>query len=49
MGIFEKVGGFHRNNRHRMRDDDESCLHFFTVRAPLSYTILLEVVLAEKK
>ncbi len=26
----------HRNNRHRMRDDDESCLHFFTVRALLN-------------
>ena len=26
----------YRNNRHRMRDDDESCLHFFTVRALLN-------------
>ncbi len=26
----------HRNNRHRMRDDDKSCLHFFTVRALLN-------------
>ena len=28
--------GPHRNNRHRMRDDDESCLHFLTVRALLN-------------
>jgi hypothetical protein len=32
----KRMGSLHRNNRHRMRDDDESCPHFFTVRALLN-------------
>ena len=31
-----RVCPFHRNNRHRMRADDESCFHFFAVHVLLN-------------
>ena len=38
-----------RNSRHRMRDDEESCLHFFTVRALLNAPFCGDKVFTEKR
>ncbi len=43
------IGCIHRNNRHRMRDEDESCLHFFTVRALLNAPFCGDKVFTEAR